>query len=203
MNPSTHDDDRRPMVLTVVGTDRHRFDRLMTWLERWYHARDPEQSRSPRAMVQHGFSRIPDMPDTVDFLGHGELQEAMSTADLVVSHGGPATVTEARRQGHLPLVVPRDPEQGEHVDAHQQQFARRLGHAGMVALCEQEETFTAALDRGLAEPARFRIGGDTTDGRLRAEAIARVGRIVEELEAGEAPSADTGQPRVPAQRRRS
>lgn len=199
MNPSTHDDDWRPLVLTVVGTDRHRFDRLMTWLERWYHRQD----RPPRAMVQHGFSRRPDIPDTVDFLGHGELQEAMSTADLVVSHGGPATVTEARRQGRLPLVVPRDPEEGEHIDAHQQQFARRLGHAGMVALCEEEETLAAALDRGLAAPARFRLTDDTNDARLRAEAVAHVGRIVEALEAGGPRPAGTRQPRVPAQRRRS
>lgn len=191
-----------PQVLAVVGTDRHRFDRLMDWLERWYHA-----GAATRLVVQHGFSRRPDVPEAVDFLGHDALQEAMSTADLVVSHGGPATVTEARRHGHLPLVVPRDPVRGEHVDAHQQQFAQRLGDAGMVALCPDEETLVAALERGVAEPARFRLADDATGTRLRAEAVARVGQIVEALEARHPhpvrQETTTRRPRIPAPRRRS
>ena len=33
-------------------------------------------------------------------------------ADVVVTHGGPATISEARNAGHRPIVVPRDPSPG-------------------------------------------------------------------------------------------
>jgi UDP-N-acetylglucosamine transferase subunit ALG13 len=117
----------------------------------------------------------------VQFLGHEDLQRAMAAATLVISHGGPATITEARRNGHLPIVVPRDPAHREHVDNHQQLFARRLGTAGMVWLCETEAELIEALDKGLADPSVFTLSADARAQGARAEAVAKVGRIVEDL----------------------
>ncbi|TYB36756.1 glycosyl transferase family 28 [Micromonospora sp. AP08] len=170
--------DRRtvPYVLVVVGTDVHRFDRLVGWLERW-HAGRP----GVRLVLQYGHSRTPALPEATPFLGHEELQRAMAEATLVVSHGGPATITEARRTGHLPIVVPRDPTHDEHVDNHQQLFSRRLGAAGMVRLCETEADLVAALDEGLAEPARFVLAADPGRPDPRAEAVARVGAVIDDL----------------------
>ncbi|MEV0004476.1 glycosyltransferase [Micromonospora sp. NPDC050980] len=165
-----------PFVLVVVGTDVHRFDRLVGWLERWHAAR-PEV----RLVLQYGHSRPPALPEATAFLGHEELQRAMAEATLVVSHGGPATITEARRTGHLPIVVPRDPTHDEHVDNHQQLFSRRLGAAGMVRLCESEPELLAALDEGLAEPSRFVLAADPGRPDPRAEAVARVGAVIDDL----------------------
>jgi UDP-N-acetylglucosamine transferase subunit ALG13 len=44
-----------PVVLVVVGTDCHPFDRLVDWVERWQEARGD----SVRCVVQHGSSRAP------------------------------------------------------------------------------------------------------------------------------------------------
>ena len=170
--------DRRsgPYVLVVVGTDVHRFDRLVGWLERWHAARP-----GVRLVLQYGHSRPPALPEATPFLGHEELQRAMAEATLVVSHGGPATITEARRTGHLPIVVPRDPAHDEHVDNHQQLFSRRLGAAGMVRLCETEAELLAALDEGLADPGRFVLAADPGRPDPRAEAVARVGAVIDDL----------------------
>lgn len=169
--------DGRAYVLVVVGTDVHRFDRLVDWLERWY----ADRSAQVRLVLQYGHSRAPRLPEAAPFLGHEELQRAMAEATLVVSHGGPATITEARRTGHLPIVVPRDPAYDEHVDNHQQLFSRRLGAAGMVRLCESEAELVAALDQGLAEPSRFVLAADPDRPDPRAEAVARVGRVIDDL----------------------
>ncbi|MFU8876151.1 glycosyltransferase [Micromonospora sp. SL4-19] len=165
-----------PYVLAVVGTDVHRFDRLVDWLERW-HAGRPRV----RVVLQYGHSRTPRLPEAAPFLGHEELQRAMAEATLVVSHGGPATITEARRNGHLPIVVPRDPAHDEHVDNHQQLFSRRLGVAGMVRLCESETDLVTALDAGLADPSRFALAADPNRPDPRAEAVARVGQVIDDL----------------------
>lgn len=164
-------------VLVAVGTDKHPFDRLIDWLRDW-------QSTAPDRVVltiQHGHTRVADGRGAVAFLGHDELQAAMSAADLVVCHGGPATILEARRRGTVPIVVPRDPTHGEHVDDHQLRFARRLGAAGLVVVCETRATFVAALTAGLAEPSRFVVRADPEAARAREAAVARVGEIVENL----------------------
>jgi UDP-N-acetylglucosamine transferase subunit ALG13 len=168
-------------ILVVVGTDVHGFDRLTGWIGRWFAERSPAGSGAPGLIFQYGHSRAPDLPGAAQFLGHEELQRAMAAATLVVSHGGPATITEARRNGHLPIVVPRDPAHREHVDNHQQLFARRLGAAGMVWLCETERELAEALDKGMADPAAFALSADARAQGAREEAVAKVGRIIEGL----------------------
>lgn len=167
----------RLQLLVAVGTDRHPFDRLLGWLEEWH----VETGDRVGLTVQHGHTRAPAVPGAVPFLGHDALQAAMADADLVVCHGGPATILEARRHGHLPIVVPRDPSRGEHVDDHQQLFARRLGAAGMVALCESQEELRRSLATGLADPARFAVAADARGHDAQRAAVARVGQIVDDL----------------------
>ncbi|MEH1100710.1 glycosyltransferase [Micromonospora sp. CPCC 205561] len=167
----------RARLLVAVGTDKHPFERLVGWLEEWHRAVADDVGPT----VQHGHTRAPAMPGAVAFLGHDDLQSAMAEADLVVCHGGPATILEARRHGHLPIVVPRDPARGEHVDDHQLLFARRLGAAGMVALTETREALFDALTAGLADPSRYAVAADPQASEARRAAVERVGRVVEEL----------------------
>lgn len=171
---------RRRTVLAMVGTDVHRFDRLIDWLERW-HTDRAGTTPEVRLIVQYGRSRAPRLPDAVPFLAHDELQRAMTEADLVVCHGGPATITEARRHERLPIVVPRDPAFHEHVDDHQQLFARRLGAAGMVRLAETEADLVEALDKGVADPGAYHLTADPDRPDPRVAAAVAVGRIVEGL----------------------
>jgi UDP-N-acetylglucosamine transferase subunit ALG13 len=182
-----------PLVLAVVGTDMHAFDRLTDWLTAWWregsaqpvraavHPRPAIAPRQVRMVLQYGHGRTPDLPDATAFLDHAALQAAMADAALVVSHGGPATITEARRTGHLPIVVPRDPGHGEHVDNHQQLFARRLGEAGLVRLCETRASLVAALEAGLTDPGLFRLSNDAHTQSAQAVAVSRVGQIIDDL----------------------
>jgi UDP-N-acetylglucosamine transferase subunit ALG13 len=170
-----------PLVVMVLGTDVHRFDRAVEWLDRWL---ADQPLPAPRCVVQYGTAAAPRLAEGHEFLEHAELQRLMATATVVVSHGGPATITEARRTGHVPVVVPRDPGRGEHVDDHQQRFTRRLTSAGMVRGCETEDALRAELDRALAEPDAFAVptpeeaaGG----GAPVNEAVLAVGAVVDGL----------------------
>lgn len=160
----------------TVGTDSHPFDRLIGWLEEWYAGMTDQVSM----VVQYGRSRPPAIPGAVEFLDHTELQRAMARAAVVVCHGGPATILEAREHGHLPIVVPRDPRLREHVDDHQQRFVRRLAAAGMVALCESRESLATALGIGVCEPAVYAVPVNR-DRREAQAAVAHVGRIIDGL----------------------
>ncbi len=65
----------------------------------------------------------------------------------MVAHVGPATVAEARALGKIPIVVPRDPRAGEHVDDHQQRYGERLAEARQVMLVRDVETLPDAVLR--------------------------------------------------------
>ena len=103
----------------------------------------------------------------------------MSEATAVVCHGGPGTIMGAREAGHVPIVVPRRSDLGEHVDDHQVRFATRVAAAGQVHLATDQPTFSSLLERADAGEAGFRIDLATED--PAAEAIARFAASVDAL----------------------
>jgi UDP-N-acetylglucosamine transferase subunit ALG13 len=69
--------------------------------------------------------------DTTPYLAASELDIALQSADLVVSHAGVGSALSALRAGRMPVLVPRDPSAGEVVDNHQDAFARDLERRGL------------------------------------------------------------------------
>lgn len=140
-------------VVVSVGTDYHPFDRIVAWVDEWI---ADLGELAPTVLVQHGFTDASKLADNIDFLLYEDLIAALRSASAVVVHGGPATIFEARAQGHLPICVPRDPRRGEHVDGHQQRFARRLAEDGLVVLAESQGELHERLNEALAGPGRTR-----------------------------------------------
>lgn len=144
----------RATVLVLVGTDCHPFDRLVRWCDQWIAA---QPSDDVRCVIQYGSSTPPQRAEGVEYFSVEQMARQIGSADAVVCHGGPATITECRQAGHLPIVVPRDGSFGEHVDDHQKLFAARMDAAGMVRLARcQDELFTA-LDTALADPKAYAV----------------------------------------------
>lgn len=176
-----------PRVLVLVGTDHHRFDRLVGWIDAW------AADTGADVLVQYGTSRPPQAAAGLPFLDWNKLQSELTVADAVVSHGGPATISEARKAGHLPVVVPRDPLLGEHVDQHQQQFSRRLGASGLVALAETESALRAALATATATGR----GPAAAVPAATAETTRRLGVLIDGLlPTGTPPPAELTRPRI-------
>ena len=84
--------------------------------------------------IQHGTTPLPAGWRGSPMLEPSELEAKVAQARVVITHGGPATISIARRLGRLPLVIPRRAVLGEHVDDHQLWYARRLEAAGEVIL---------------------------------------------------------------------
>jgi UDP-N-acetylglucosamine transferase subunit ALG13 len=176
-------------IMVLVGTDVHAFDRLVDWAERYRSTAELSWT------LQYGTSRPSSLAGAAAYLDRSALASGLASADVVVCHGGPATITEARQAGHIPLVVPRDPRRGEHVDDHQLRFARRLARSGLVEICETESALRTALDRAEAVRDRFRIDPRDADAAVITSAL-EVGRIADGLVAATRP------PRLPRQQRR-
>ncbi|GGO75282.1 glycosyltransferase [Nocardioides deserti] len=134
-----------PLVAVLLGTDHHPFDRLVTWVQ------EVRRATGADVFVQHGATALPaDVPGAA-MLGTGELLGLLDRATAVVTHGGPGLIMEARAAGHVPVVVPRDPRLGEHVDDHQQRFVARIGGTGLVAAAPQLPLFRRAVALALVD----------------------------------------------------
>lgn len=132
-------------VFATVGTDHHEFDRLVGWADQLATGTD-----AAKVFVQHGTSRAPTDAEGARWLEADELHGRFSDADAVICHGGPSTILEAIAAVHHPIVVPRDPERGEHVDGHQMRFAAFLADRGAVTVVASVAELQTALDSVLS-----------------------------------------------------
>ena len=164
-------------VFATVGTDFHQFDRLIAWVDEWCSGR-----KDSECLVQHGMSSPPARGAGVGFLNREELVVALAHCDVVVCHGGPATIAEARAAGRLPICVPRDPAFKEHVDGHQQRFARRVARDDLVVLAESKAVLFAALDRARVQPEAFVLAGSgSSESTELPPAVDLTGALIAEL----------------------
>lgn len=145
-----------PTVFVTTGTDHHPFDRLVDMVEAWASA-CRAAGKPVEIFFQHGTSRSPEGHDSADYLDYGEMLSRMRSAAVIVSHGGPATIMDARAAGRVPIVVPRRRELGEHVDDHQVRFTTLLDERGEIHLARDAQHLGELLDQALAEPAGFAI----------------------------------------------
>lgn len=162
------------MVMVSVGTDHHPFDRLVSWVDDW-----AADNTAVRVVLQLGNSSPSENPgvDSRKLIPHPELLELFSMADAVVGHGGPSTIMDARMNGRLPIVVPRDPSKGEHVDGHQLRFADHLIRHGLASVVKTQDKFVAALDRAMIAPEEFVVPIDNES----ISGIVEFGRVVDDL----------------------
>jgi len=165
-------------VLVTVGTDHHPFDRIVTWFDSWAADRDDTEIQL-EALIQRATAK-PGKTRTVELLAFDELVAEIKNADIIVTHGGPGSIFEARRWGKLPIVVARDPDLGEHVDNHQQLFAERMVTDGQILLARTESDLRDLLDDMMTHPQTV----PPHDSRHVEASVQRIGQIVDRLVAG-------------------
>lgn len=157
-------------VVATVGTDNHPFDRLVSWIDEI--AVDLEAD----VFIQYGTSRPPRVAHGADYMTHAALGELMSGASAVITHGGPATIMEARALHGSPIVVPRDPDRGEHVDGHQLEFCELMAAKGVLVLARTTEELARAINDHLTDPPVQPVASDKV-----GEGVARFTALVDEL----------------------
>ncbi len=172
-----------PDIVVSVGTDHHRFDRLIRWTDDY-----ARRHRDASVLVQRGTSNVSSEVESRELIPHAELRAMFAAATVVVCHGGPSTVMDARAAGRLPIVVPRNPELSEHVDGHQMRFAKHLDEESMAIVVWNESELFAAIDAALADPSSVTI---PIEQRIVPNGVVNFGRVVDELLGVKTPIART------------
>ncbi|MEN0063514.1 MAG: glycosyltransferase [Myxococcota bacterium] len=130
------------MIFVACGTHHQPFDRLVVAAN--------AAGQHETVVLQRGASRQPAPACEVhDEVSPERFAMWLREARIVVLHGGSSSFLEARKVGRTPIIVPRRPEFGEHVDDHQVRFAASVSDAAIVT---EPEALVAVLGR-FREPA--------------------------------------------------
>lgn len=136
-------------VFVTLGTIRpYRFDALVDRLA---------EMSGISFRWQLGTTVRNDLPGEMhEYLSAGEFAEAISWADVVVSHSGVGTALQLLDDGVVPVLVPRRSVRGEHVDDHQEQVAKFLSSRGLAVAAEApsltiDDLLSAASRRVLSD----------------------------------------------------
>ena len=108
-------------------------------------------------IIQYGHTPFSyDGCKAVQFMDMKEFSRVVESAELLIMHAGAGSVIHAVHAGKVPVVMPRSIKNGEHIDNHQQEFARALANTGKVVSAEG----TDDLERAIAEALdRQKVGG--------------------------------------------
>lgn len=162
-----------PSIFATVGTHEDPFDRLVGELDRLIATGEVQGT----ARIQTGYSTVkPAACAHESMLGFDAMQTAMNAADIVITHGGPASIMQALALGKVPIVVPRQAKFGEHVDDHQCRFAARIADRVVVVLdivalgatIREYETRVHGLGSSVGGPDRARSFALRLDGLCRS-----------------------------------
>lgn len=162
-------------VVVTVGTDHHPFDRLVRWINDWLTAH-PEQA--PSFFVQSGSASVVPACHGSRSVEAQRLDAMLDGADVIVCHGGPASIAAAWTRGLLPIVVPRLPQLGEHVDDHQVDFSVKLAELDRIWLAQTSAEFSSVMAAATRDPTCLRASVPAAD---VDSAVARFGELIEEL----------------------
>lgn len=156
-------------VVVSLGTDHHRFDRLVGWIDEWLeHQEDP-----PTCIVQYGSSAAPRVADGIDLVSRERMLDLYLSAAVIIVQGGPGSIFDARSIGRIPIAVPRRAQYREVVDDHQVAFCRQLDGEGEIRLAESKEDLVAALEAALADPGSVMSAPRASPAPLAAAALRR------------------------------
>ena len=117
------------MIFVTVGTHEQSMDRLFHEIERLAEAGFIQEA----IFVQAGFSNYKfRYCESRQLISFQEVEKRMGDASVIICHGGPATIMQARSFGKTPVVIPRQHRFSEHVNDHQVEFCRRLASSAAI-----------------------------------------------------------------------
>lgn len=147
VEPAAHSGKIRSAVVSVGTSEKYQFRRM---IERLVKILPPDAE----VLWQTGSTDVSDLPiEGRQRVPQTEMEAAMRTADVVISHAGTGVTLSSLNSGKMPVILPRRPEFGEHVDDHQLQIAQEIEGLGL-ALVREVDSLT---EEDLAQAAAVRV----------------------------------------------
>ena len=129
-----------PKTFVSLGNATQPFNRMVDYLNAVY-------SLLPQPiLVQSGYTLIQEDNYCVkDFLNTSDYLYAITSAEVLIFHGGAGSVINAVRCGKKPIIIPRISRLNEQINDHQIKFGHAIYQQGYAYLAENVEELKAAL----------------------------------------------------------
>ena len=115
------------MIFVTVGTHEQQFNRLIACVDGMKQRGEIQED----VVIQTGFCTYePQSCQWAKNFSYQKMQQLVSDARIVITHGGPSSFFAPMMMGKIPVVVPRTKRLREHVNDHQIRFCRRLKELG-------------------------------------------------------------------------
>ena len=157
------------MIFAALGTHPQPMDRLVRALDSIARS-SPDEAIVIQSAV---FGYQPTRCQILSVIAHAELDARMREASVIITHGGPSLIMAALALGRRPIVVPREPRFGEHVDGHQAQFAVWLAERRPIRVVLDVDDLSGSI----AEVRALGPAEATSRGPSR-EVVARLTQII-------------------------
>lgn len=116
------------MIFVTVGTHEQSFNRLVESVDYLVESKIITEP----VIVQTGYcDYIPKFCEHSKFVKYELMQEYLTKASIVISHGGPSTFMVPISKGIPTIVMPRQKKFNEHVNDHQLDFCNRVVEEGI------------------------------------------------------------------------
>lgn len=117
------------MIFVTVGTHEQSFQRLIKEIDILVGSGKINQE----VFIQKGYTEY-EVKNCKNekLLDYDTMMMLFKKANIIITHGGPATIMQAWQESKIPIVVPRNPVFREHVDNHQIEFVKKLESEGKV-----------------------------------------------------------------------
>ncbi|MGM0140963.1 glycosyltransferase [Enterococcus sp. AZ160] len=115
------------MIFVTVGTHEQQFNRLIKEVDRLVE----EGIIKEEVFIQIGYSDYePKYCKWKKLLDYDEMEKYLEEANIIITHGGPASFMGVINKNKIPIVVPRKVEFREHVNNHQLEFCNKVVNKG-------------------------------------------------------------------------
>jgi len=124
------------MIFITVGTERFQFDRIIKIID---------EAVVTKKMEGEVFGQIgscaykPKSFSYKEFISFDEMICNIKRADIVISHAGVGSLLLCANFGKIPILFPRKSALSEHVDDHQEEFAKKMDALGKALIARSAE----------------------------------------------------------------
>lgn len=122
------------MIFVTVGTHEQQFNRLIKKIDEL----KGKGLINDKVIIQSGYSNY-DIKycENYRLIGYDKMHYYAQNSEIMITHGGPASIFLALQYGKKPIVVPRQKKFNEHIDDHQVLFCNYLKKEDKIILVDE------------------------------------------------------------------
>ncbi|WP_117114975.1 glycosyltransferase [Limosilactobacillus reuteri] len=111
------------MIFVTVGTHEQPFNRLIEEVDKLV----VNGYIKEQVIIQTGYSTYkPHSCMYKSMFSSSEMNNYISNARIIITHGGPSSFVAPLQYGKIPIVVPRQAKYNEHINDHQVDFVKLI-----------------------------------------------------------------------------